>query len=59
MPSGSPRVDVGSDHHRPLNDFCAFFSARTAYSITCTRAFTPTSFHIATIASDMGLSLAV
>ena len=59
MPSGSPRVEVGSDHQRPLNLLSRFFWARTEYSTISTLAFTPTSFHIAAIASDMGLSLAV
>jgi len=36
-----------------------FFCARTEYSSTSTRALTPMSRHMATIASDMGLSLAV
>ncbi len=59
MPSGSASVEVGSDHQSPLNDLSRFFSARTAYSITCARPLMPASRHMATIASDIGLSLAV
>ena len=59
MPSGSPSVEVGSDHHRPLKLFSRFFWARTEYSITSTLTLTPTSFHMAAIASDIALSWAV
>ena len=58
MPSGSRRVEVGSDHHSPLKVLLRFFSARTEYSTTSTTAFRPTSFHMLTIASDMALSWA-
>ena len=58
MPSGSPSVDVGSDHHTPLKLFSRFFWARTEYSITSTLTLTPTSFHMAAMASDMALSWA-
>ncbi len=56
MPSGSPRVEVGSDQKTPLKLFSRFFCARTEYSMTSTFTFTPTSFHIAAIASAMALS---
>ena len=56
MPSGSPSVEVGSDHHTPLKDFSRLFCARTEYSMTSITTFTPMSFHIAAIASDIALS---
>ncbi len=59
MPSGSPSVEVGSDHHRPLKLLSRFFRARTEYSTTSTLALMPTSRHMPWIASDIGLSLAV
>ena len=58
MPSGSPRVEVGSDQNTPLKLFSRFFWARTEYSITSTLTLTPTSFHMAAMASDMALSWA-
>src|SRR5256885_16143921 len=59
MPSGSPSVEVGSDHQRPLKLLSRFFWARTEYSSTSTFALMPTSRHMPWIASDIGLSLAV
>ena len=56
MPSGSPRVEVGSDHHMPLKVFSRLFCARTEYSTTSILALMPTSRHMATMASAMGLS---
>ena len=56
MPSGSPRVEVGSDHHTPLKLFSRLFWARTEYSMTSTFTLTPMSFHIAAMASDIALS---
>ena len=43
----------------PLKLRSRIFWARTEYSITSTLALTPTSFHMAWMASDIGLSLAV
>ena len=48
-------MEVGSDHHSPLKVLSRFFWARTEYSTTSTLALTPTSFHMAAIASDIGL----
>ena len=59
MPSGSRSVDVGSDHHRPLKVLSRFFWARTEYSKISTLALTPTSRHMAWMASLMGLSPAM
>jgi hypothetical protein len=58
MPSGSLRVEVGSDHHTPLKLFSRSFCARTEYSSTSTLALTPMSRHMPWMASAMGLSLA-
>jgi hypothetical protein len=41
-----------------LKLFSRFFWARTENSITSTLAFAPTSFHMAAMASAMGLSWA-
>ena len=58
MPSGSRRIEVGSDHHSPLKVFCWFFWCRTPDSITSTITLTPTSSHISAIISVMALSFA-
>jgi hypothetical protein len=58
MPSGSPSVEVGSDHHMPLKLFSRFFWARTEYSTTSTFTLTPISFHMAAMASAIALSCA-
>src|SRR5207244_2545849 len=57
--AGSARVEVGSDHQSPLKVFSRFFCARTEYSKTSTLALTPTSRHIPTTASAIGLSFAM
>ena len=58
IPSGSRRVEVGSDHQSPLKVRSRFFWARTENSTTSTTTLMPTSFHMAAMASDMALSLA-
>ena len=53
IPSGSPRLETGSDQKMPLKDFSRAIWARTEASMISTLAVTPMSRHMATMASAM------